>query len=136
MNEDIKNEAIEQLEKDIHFGFYNSIDLLETISDMFYDVEDFDKVWFQNEIDTRLEQHEAESQHWEQLTDFQKLVNAFDDLNKKGVVSLHKAGYTRQDGEGDCMEVIEELESLGIKTKGYCYYHSQDLERAIGDKKM
>jgi hypothetical protein len=60
----------------------------------------------------------------------------FDELNKDGIVSLHKAGYTRQDGEGDCMAIIEELEVLGIKTKGYCYYHTQDLERAIGEEKM
>ena len=60
----------------------------------------------------------------------------FDELNKDGIVSLHKAGYTRQDGEGDCMAIIEELEALEIKTKGYCYYHTQDLERAIGEEKM
>ena len=32
MNQEIKDEAIEQLEKDILFGFENANDLLETIS--------------------------------------------------------------------------------------------------------
>jgi hypothetical protein len=77
MNEDIKNEAIEQLKKDIRLGFYNNLDLFDTISDMFYDVEDFDNAWLKTEIKERLAKHQTESLSWEKPTDFQKLVNAF-----------------------------------------------------------
>lgn len=136
MNQEIKDEAIEQLEKDILFGFENGEDLLESISDMFYDEEAFDTDWLKKEIEIRLKKHKTESHTWEKPTDFEKLVNSFDELNKEGIVSLHKAGYTRQDGESDCSEIIEELKAIGIRPKGYCYYHTQDLERAIGEEKM
>ena len=136
MTQEIKEEAIEQLEKDILFGFENGDDLFESISEMFYDEDDFDENWLKNEIKIRLKKHQAESLNWEKPTDFEKLVKSFDELNKEKIVSLHRAGYTRQDGESDCSEIIEELKTIGITAKGYCFYHTQDLERAIGDEKM
>lgn len=135
MNQKIKDEVIEQLEKDILFGFENADDLLETISEIFYDEEDFDKDWLKQEIEKRLKKHQSKSLNWEKPTDFDKLVKSFDELNRERIVSLHKAGYTRQDGEEDCAEIINELNSIGIKSKGYCFYHTQDLERAIGNEK-
>lgn len=136
MRQEIKDEAIEQLEKDVLFGFENEDDLLESISEMFYDESDFDEKWLKQEIDNRLKKHKADSLKWEKPTDFDRLVRAFDELNKNKIVSLHKAGYTKSDGESDCSEIIDELKELGIIAKGYCYYHTQDLERAIGEEKM
>ncbi len=136
MRQEIKDEAIEQLEKDILFGFENADDLLESISEMFYDEDDFDEEWLKQEIDSRLKKHKADSLKWEKPTDFDRLVKAFDELNKNKIVSLHRAGYTKSDGESDCSEIIDELKELGINAKGYCYYHTQDLERAIGEEKM
>lgn len=89
-----------------------------------------------SEIEIRLHKHKAESLTWQKPTDFEKLVNACDELNKERIVSLHKAGYTRQDGQDDCKEIIEELNKIGASTKGYCFYHTQDLERAIGEERM
>lgn len=135
MNQEIIEEAIGLLEKEILFGFENEEDLLEGISELFYDEDDFDEEWLKQEIKVRLKKHEKDSLNWEKPTDFDRLVKAFDKLNSEFIVSLHKAGFTRQDGEGDCLEIIHELKNKGIKAKGYCYYHSQDLERAIGDEK-
>ena len=136
MTQEIKDEAIEQLEKDILFGFENGDELLESISEMFYDENDFDEKWLKQEIDSRLKKHQTESLKWEKPTDFDRLVKSFDKLNKNKIVSLHRAGYTKSDGEEDCSEIISELKEIGINTKGYCYYHTQDLERAIGEEKM
>ncbi|WP_299363280.1 hypothetical protein [Winogradskyella sp.] len=136
MKENIKAEVVEQLRKDISFGFYDSNELFENIVDMFYDIENFDKNWLKDEIESRLAKHEDQSQYWEKPTDFERLKDAFDQLNEKGIVSLHKAGYTRQDAENDCLEMIDELKAIGINAKGYCYYHTQDLERVLGEEKM
>ena len=136
MKKEIKDEAIEQLEKDILFGFESAEELLESIGEMFYDEENFDTEWLKNEIKERLNKHQDESLTWEKPTDFDRLVKAFDQLNREKIVAIHKAGNTRQDGEDDSSEIISELNEIGIVAKGYCYYHSQDLERAIGDEKM
>ena len=136
MKQEFKDEAIEQLEKNILFGFENADDLLESISELFYDEDDFDENWLKREIETRLEKHQMKSLQWKKPTDFERLVTVFDELNKQKIVALHNAGYTRQDGESDCTEIIEELKTLGINAIGYCFYHAQDLERAIGEEKM
>ena len=136
MRQEIKDEAIEQLEKDVLFGFEDGDDLLESISEMFYDETDFDENWLKQEIEIRLKKHKTDSFKWEKPTDFDRLVKAFDELNKNKIISLHRAGYTKSDGESDCSEIIDELKELGINAKGYCYYHTQDLERAIGKEKM
>lgn len=131
MTEEIKDEALEQLDKDIKFGFETKEELFESIREMFYDVNDFDEEWFRKEIVEKFTQHQKDSLSWKTPTDFQRLSKSFDELIKKGIVCLHKAGNTKSDGVDDSCETIEELEKLGIKVKGFCYYHSQDLEGAI-----
>lgn len=136
MRAEIKNEAIAQLEKIILFGFENEHLLLENIRELFYDENDFDETWLKHEIDYRLKKHKEDSLKWQKPTDFDRLVKSFDELNKKKIVSIHKAGYTKSDGENDCFEIITELNEIGICAKGFCYYHTQDLERAIGKEQM
>lgn len=136
MNQEIKNEALEQLNKEILYGFFDKDELFENIQDMFYDEDDLDESWLKTEIEKTFKQHQDNSKAWTHPTDFEKLVRVFDELNKESIVGLHNAGYTRQDAEGDCMDIIDELKAIGINAKGYCYYHSQDLERAIGANGM
>jgi len=131
MTEEIKTEALEQLELDIKFGFDNEAQLFDSIREMFYDEEDFDEGWLRQTISDKYSQHQNNSSSWTHPTDFDKLAKTFDELIRDNIVCLHNAGYTKQDGEGDCMETIEQLDKLGIKAIGFCYYHSQDLGRAV-----
>lgn len=134
MTQQIKEEALEQLVLDIKFGFENEAALFDSIRDMFYDEPDFDEVWLRQVISQKYQQRQQESLTWKRPTDFDKLAQSFDQLIMQGIVCLHNAGYTKQDGEGDCMETIEKLNELGIKATGYCYYHSQDLGRAVDEE--
>lgn len=131
MKQEIKDEALEQLETDIKFGFESEQELYDSIRDMFYNEEDFDEEWLRKTISTKYYQHQQDSSKWKKPTDFDRLAKAFDKLILGHIVCLHNAGHTKQDGESDCMETIEQLSELGIKTIGFCYYHSQDLARAV-----
>ena len=131
MTEEIRQEALEQLNLDIKFGFENEEQIFESIREMFYDEEDFDEKWLKQSISDNYNRHKTESSTWRHPTDFDRLAQAFDDLIRERIVCLHKAGYTKSDGEGDCMDTIERLDELGIKAIGFCYYHSQDLGRTI-----
>jgi len=130
----LKDETLEQIQKEVLFGFDDEYTISEIINDLFYDVDDFDVDWLHTEISKQFAAHKKESLQWKKPTDFDRLVAVFDQLNKEKIVSLHKAGFTRQDAEGDCREIIDELSTLGITAKGYCYYHIQDLKRAIHEK--
>jgi hypothetical protein len=131
MNEEVKQEALTQVELDIMGGFESEEELFENIRDMFYEEDNFDEEWLQKIIAEKFQNHQDESVGWKHPTDFEKLANTFDELIKEKIVCLHNAGITKSDGEGDCMEVIERLAKLGIKAIGFCYYHSQDLARAV-----
>jgi hypothetical protein len=131
MTEEIKQEAIDQLELDIKFGFENEEELFESIREMFYDQSDFDEGWLREKISDKYSKHQSESLNWTHPTDFERLAKTFDELIAERIVCLHNAGFTRSDGEGDCMETIERLDELGITAIGFCYYHSQDLGRAV-----
>jgi len=131
MTEEIKQEASEQIELDVKFGFENEEQLFVSIRDMFYQEEDFDEEWLRQTISDKFQLHKLESVNWKNPTDFERLAEVFDELILENIVCLHNAGYTKSDGEGDCLQTIERLAELGIKAKGFCYYHSQDLGRAV-----
>jgi len=131
MTQDLKDEALEQIELDVKFGFENEQQIFEGLEDMFYEEDDIDEEWLKQTIHQQYNQHQKEALQWAKPTGFDKLAKAFDQLIAQKIVCLHNAGYTKQDGAGDCMETIERLEELGVKANGFCYYHSQDLARAI-----
>jgi hypothetical protein len=131
MDQEIKDEALEQLELDVKFGFDDEATIFTGIREMFYDETDFDESWLERVISEKFSQHQQESLTWSRPTDFEKIAKAFDDLIAQKIVCLHKAGYTRQDGEDDCMGVVEELRSNNVQAIGYCFYHEQDLARVV-----
>lgn len=131
MTEEIKQEALAQLDIDVKFGFEDEQQLFDGIRDMFYEEEDFDEGWLQQVVSQKFMQHQLNSLGWKHPTDFEKLAKVFDELiGEEKIVCLHNAGYTKSDREEDCLQTIERLDELGIKATGFCYYHSQDLERA------
>ena len=136
MTKEIKTEALEMIKENVLFGFYSEKEIFTSISDAFYDAEDFDNDWLTKEISKQFVAHKNNSKSWNRQTIFTRLVSVFDQLNKEKIVSLHKAGYTRQDAQDDCREIVDELGAIGIIAKGYCYYHAQDLQRALGEDGM
>lgn len=131
MSNEVKKEALEQLELDIQIGFETEDELIESISEMFYDVENFDEKWFKDTVKERISKRTKESSTWTKPTDFEKLVRCFDTLTAMKIVALHNAGYTKQDAIAECEQTIEELEEFNINMIGYCYYDEQDIGGAI-----
>jgi hypothetical protein len=131
MKPELRQEAYQLVEEGIRFGFENQDELFESIRDVFYDEADFDDEWLRQAIEDRYIRHQREAAKWEKLTAFDKLATAFDQLADERIVALHKAGHTKSDGVEDCMEVVKTLAEHQVAMKGYCYYHSQDLARAV-----
>ncbi len=83
----------------------------------------------EHEISVKLEDEKT----WPAVTDCDRLSRAFDILNANGIVSLESAGYTISDGWDEYREAVHALELKGISepVRGGCFYHEQDLERAV-----
>lgn len=65
---------------------------------------------------------------------FMKLDSTFQRLTQQGVISLHYAGYTQDEGFADCNEVAAEHHENGEKIIGCCFYTEQDLEHILHEE--
>jgi len=131
-------------EKYIRETFMNSIksgfsslddiidETLEIIEDEGWETE-IPGEWVKENITREYNKHTIASNSWQQPTDPDRLVEVFDKLSRQKIVALHNAGYTQQDALFEVKEVWEDLEDEGIHPVGYCYYHGQDIERALED---
>ncbi|MEQ1820346.1 MAG: hypothetical protein ABL871_17225 [Terricaulis sp.] len=71
---------------------------------------------------------------WPEVTDCDRLNAAFEALDARGVCCLQNAGFTQSDGLGD---VREAAQARGMKRyQGYCFFHAQDIERALDGRGM
>ena len=131
-DENLKNEVLEFIKQEVRFGFDNQEDILESVWSAGFENEDqLNEGWLKQVIAEHYNQQQTESKKWTNPTDFDKLAKVFDELNQEKIIALHKAGYTKQDGYSDVSEVVDLLKAKNIVPLGYCFYHTQDLERAV-----
>ena len=111
-------------------GFYSLADVLDMLADWDEDDEDdFDKQLLEEYARSEFQAKREAEVTWPPVTDCDRLDAAFNALNGMGIIALHNAGYTISDGISDVSEVL--AASDRDKIKGYCFYHEQDLERAV-----
>lgn len=107
-------------------GFYGSDEVDEMINDILED--EADEAFLRAAVAPEFERKLADEAAWPGYTDCDRLDKAFETLNSSGIIALQNAGYTMTDGLSDVSEVQHER---GQRVKGYCFYHGQDVERAV-----
>lgn len=111
-------------------GFYSETDAAERLEDHLSEedaVPDPDAI--RKALAAEFKAKRAAEKSWPKETDCDRLDRAFEALNAAGICALHNAGYTQSDGHSD---VAQELHDQGReKFHGYCFYHGQDVERAV-----
>ncbi|UUZ95425.1 hypothetical protein LJK87_13730 [Paenibacillus sp. P25] len=120
---------LEQLELLVKSGFYSKEEIFERWTEDYDSSADEEQL--RTEINRLYDSHVEASKQWAHPTDFERLTEVFDILASAGIVALHRAGTTISDGLGDVRECYEELVERGKLPAGYCFYHEQDMERAI-----
>jgi hypothetical protein len=108
-------------------GFYSPDEVDSMIDDIMEN--DADEAMLRAAVVPEFDRKAVAEASWPDITDCDRLNQAFEALNSRGVIALHNAGYTMSDGISDVAEVLHERGRNGIK--GYCFYHGQDLERAV-----
>lgn len=105
---------------------------LETVEDEGWENE-IGEEWIQENVIREYEKHSQTSKTWQQPTDPERLRQAFDSLCQQQIIALHNAGYETSDAVYEASDIWKDAEDEGLTPIGYCYYHGQDLERAIED---
>jgi len=130
------NEAFihESIFNQVRMGFLSIDEIRQNIIEEIEDNEFEDEIseeWAFEKIDQEYQKLLSESKLWKSPTDTERLIKAFDELCDDNIIALHNAGYTTSDGEYEVVEVERELQENEVISDGYCFYHEQDLVRAI-----
>lgn len=130
MNHELIQEISYEISVLVGSGFYNRDEILEIIEEQFIDEEiSLDKI--NNIVSEQYDEKLAKEEEWKRPTDFDKLKDCFVDLNKNNIIAIHNAGYTIDEGVHDSFEVFHHLKTKDLDPIGFCFYHFQDIERAI-----
>ena len=120
-------------------GFHYAEEILESAQEaiedgMYSELEDsMDSELISNIVEHEIAVKLEDEKTWPAVTDCDRLSRAFDILNANGIVSLESAGYTISDGWDEYRDAVHALELKGMSepVRGGCFYHEQDLERAV-----
>ena len=131
-----ENEAFiyESIENQVRMGFLSLDEIKDNILDEIEDNEfenEISEDWATQHIEAEWQSRLNETKTWKSPTDIERLIAAFDELCDQNIIALHNAGYTTSDGEYEVVDVEQKLRDNGIVSNGYCFYHEQDLSRAI-----
>src|SRR5579872_5985911 len=118
----------------VRSGFYGKEEILNILSERHQDGAEQGTPFNRDETQTALNaawaMQLAAQKNWPEETDCDRLDRVFDSLNQRGIVALQNAGYTQSDGYSEVREAYSGREDQA-KIFGYCFYHEQDLDRAM-----
>lgn len=126
----LPSETLKEIDVQVRGGFEDRERIIEIFTEEMYAPGDLDPEEVEAAIDDAISRHHAEKNSWPAVTDCDRLDRAFQALNKSGIIALQNAGYTQSDGYDDCREAVRSAPDRA-KFVGYCFYHGQDLERAV-----
>src|SRR5215470_2473451 len=108
-------------------GFYGADDIQEMIGEVLEHAAD--EAMLRAAVEPELATKANAEKTWPRVTDCDRLDAVFAELDREGIIALQNAGFTISDGHSDVGERLAERDRDQVK--GYCFYHGQDLERAV-----
>ncbi len=111
-------------------GFYSPEEVDQMIDDILE--EDANEQMLREAVLPEFAKKQEAENDWPKITDCERLNAVFTALDKRGVLCLHNAGYTMSDGHNDASEALSKQPK--DRYSGYCFYHGQDMERAIDEQ--
>ncbi len=126
----LSEDVIDEITTLVRAGFYDRDHLVRIFCDEMYTPGELSAKEVRAAIEIALAKLDEERKSWGDVTDCDRLENAFGALNGRGVIAIQNAGYTQSDGYDDFLEAYENCADKSA-VLGYCFYHGQDLERAV-----
>jgi len=118
----------------VWYGYYTAAAILRWIDEGAAEGGGFDHGWIKAYATAVFEKKRAAEATWPQETDCDRLDNAFGRLNEQGVCALQWAGNTISEGMESVSDAINDEGVPEGRYQGFCFFHSQDIDRALGDE--
>jgi len=133
LSDEFLNDIKEAIKTTVYSGFFSDSELYGECEQIIEDMcLDYDEPMPSKELVRKLTDNiisERNSLH--HGDNFIQLAKAFDELTAEGVIALHNAGYTMDEGFDSVDVVFSFMKENEIPRNGWCFYHTQDMERAI-----
>ena len=126
----LNQETINEIRSVVRGGFEERDRIIEIFREEMYAPGELNEREIELAVDAEIKAHEADQATWPTNTDCDRLDAVFAQLNEDGIIALHNAGYTQSDGYADFQAALAFAPNPEGIT-GYCFYHGQDLERAV-----
>ena len=127
MNPELIDEISYEIQLLIKSGFYSEDEILEIIDDEFIEenvpMDLISKLYLENK--------EKIGEINEDSDDFTSLKNAFLDLTRENIISIHNAGYDIEEGIQDSFELFTHLRNNKYSPEGFCFYSFEDIENVL-----
>ena len=131
-DEEVRALTEEQVRNLVWAGFDTPADVFEQVREAWDWEQPLDAQWLRALVDREAGDKRDAEKRWPEQTDNDRLAAAFAAMDERGVIALHNAGYTMQDGLSDVAEALHERADAGPWI-GYCFYHQQDVEGALAE---
>ncbi len=115
----------------IWYGYHSPKQITQMIAQHAEDEDDIDVDVMQAFAATVLAKKRAAEATWPEVTDSDRLADAFSDLSQSGILAVQWAGDTLDEGFEVVNERLETLDPEGEIYAGACFFHSQDMDRAL-----
>lgn len=134
MATDFQHEAEGAIRYRVWSGWYDPEEAFDFVSDDLcdFDEEDFDEAWLRKAIRAEFRKKRAAEKLWPKPTTFERLDAVFETLKAQGILTWHRCGLTIQDGLNIVHGEYEDAGGTKSQFHGYCFYHLQDMEGAMG----
>jgi len=123
-------DTLREIDALVRGGFEERGRIIEILCEEMYAPGELDEPEIVAAVDAAFASLARDQASWPAVTDCHRLDRVFVALNERGIIALQNAGYTQSDGYDDIRESFAQR-SDRENVIGYCFYHGQDLERAV-----
>jgi hypothetical protein len=123
-------DTLREIDAQVRGGFEDRGRIIEIFCEEMYAPGELDAAEVEAAVDKAIANRQEAKRDWPEVTDCDRLDKAFDAIGKRGIIALQNAGYTQSDGYDDFREAYHDSSDKAALV-GYCFYHGQDLERAV-----
>lgn len=136
MTSALPSETFEELrsyiERDVAAGFLSAEEIVESAVDVLEGEADTAALTAEAErlCAEALVAHDAAQLSWPAVTDCDKLDEAFEDLESRGIVARQNFTCCGTCGAAEIVDEMRKKAASGCRVIGYAFYHAQDTESA------
>jgi hypothetical protein len=127
---DAEKTAREYIERYVRYGFYGPTEVERIVGEDVLGGK-LPRKRVRELVKAEVARQTAEQESWPEVTDCDRLDQAFAALRAEGILAIHNAGMTPSEGIDEMSEQYHAAGGEKSGIVGYCFYHRQDMEYAL-----